>query len=205
MRKRNRKSYFKKPYVIFFIAFTMILCLLCKEINRRTSIPYASQVLTLGILLSFFSKKSFVGKMVNCILSVEGETILYIFIPILIFEQGFNSDLFLFRRNLKGILLLALPVVGACSILFGVNLWILGFGAKISFMGLLVIGAILGSTDPIAVGALLREMGTPEKVNMIIEGESLLNDGVSLVFVQVFQQIYLGKNASFFGVIFNFF
>lgn len=49
-----------------------------------------------------------------------------------------------------------------------------------------MIGAILGSTDPIAVGALLKELGTSTKMNMIIEGESLLNDGASFVLVAVF-------------------
>lgn len=66
-----------------------------------------------------------------------------------------------------------------------------------------MIGAILGSTDPIAVGALLKELGTSTKMNMIIEGESLLNDGASFVLVAVFWKIYEGKTSSVFSVIWN--
>ena len=82
--------------------------------------------------------------------------------------------------------------------MFGITLFMLGFGASIPFSGLLIIGSILGSTDPIAVSALLKELGTPEKINMIIEGESLLNDGVSLVLFEIFKKYFLGHQLSLF-------
>lgn len=97
----------------------------------------------------------------------------------MIFEAGYNSNLFMFKRNLKSILLLAFPGVLLCTIFFALILYFLDF--NVPFTGLLVISSILGSTDPIAVSALLGELGTPHKLNMLLEGESLLNDGVSLV------------------------
>lgn len=50
----------------------------------------------------------------------------------------------------------------------------------------LTIGAILAATDPVAVVALLKEMGTSIKFNILLEGESLLNDGTATVFFFVF-------------------
>ena len=50
----------------------------------------------------------------------------------------------------------------------------------------LTIGAILAATDPVAVVALLKELGTPLKFNILLEGESLLNDGTATVFFFVF-------------------
>lgn len=66
----------------------------------------------------------------------------------------------------------------------------LGFGGGVGIYGLLMIGSLLGSTDPVAVNALLKELGTPVRLNMILEGESLLNDGVSLVLAFAFKKFY---------------
>lgn len=50
----------------------------------------------------------------------------------------------------------------------------------------LVIGSILSATDPVAVVALLKELGTPITFNVLLEGESLFNDGTGTVFFVVF-------------------
>jgi len=44
------------------------------------------------------------------------------------------------------------------------------------------MGAILCATDPVAVVALLKELGASVTFNTLIEGESLLNDGTAMVF-----------------------
>jgi NhaP-type Na+/H+ or K+/H+ antiporter len=41
----------------------------------------------------------------------------------------------------------------------------------------LTFGGLLSATDPVAVVALLKELGASKKLNTIIEGESLMNDG----------------------------
>lgn len=49
-----------------------------------------------------------------------------------------------------------------------------------------VLGSILATTDPIAVVALLKELGAPLHLECLIEFESLFNDGVGVVFFTVF-------------------
>ena len=73
------------------------------------------------------------------------------------------------------------------------SLYVVGLGELIPLPGLFVIAAILSSTDPIAVGALLKELDAPHKLHMIIEGESLINDGTSIVCFQVLVEIYKGS------------
>lgn len=41
----------------------------------------------------------------------------------------------------------------------------------------MLLGGLLSATDPVAVVALLKELGASKKLNTIIEGESLMNDG----------------------------
>lgn len=50
----------------------------------------------------------------------------------------------------------------------------------------LTIGSIIAATDPVAVISLLKEVGTPLRFNMILEGESLVNDGTGTVFFLIF-------------------
>lgn len=58
----------------------------------------------------------------------------------------------------------------------------------------MTIGSILSATDPVAVVALLNELGTSVNFNMLLEGESLLNDGTGTVFFFVFLGWYeVGK------------
>ena len=44
-----------------------------------------------------------------------------------------------------------------------------------------MFGAIVSATDPVAVVALLKELGVSSDVSTLIEGESLLNDGTAMV------------------------
>ena len=46
----------------------------------------------------------------------------------------------------------------------------------------LVFGAIISATDPIAVVAMFRNLGVPKRLSVLLEGESLLNDGTAIVF-----------------------
>ena len=48
-----------------------------------------------------------------------------------------------------------------------------------------VLGAVLASTDPIAVGALARRLQLPPRLLALVQGESLLNDATSLVLFRV--------------------
>jgi NhaP-type Na+/H+ or K+/H+ antiporter len=68
----------------------------------------------------------------------------------------------------------------------------------------LTFGAIVCATDPVAVVALLKELGTPLKFNVLLEGESLLNDGTAMVFYIVFSSIYKAQGITFFGAILKF-
>ena len=51
----------------------------------------------------------------------------------------------------------------------------------------LLFGAIISATDPVAVVALLKELGVSKRISTLIEGESLFNDGTALVLFLVLQ------------------
>lgn len=61
-----------------------------------------------------------------------------------------------------------------------------------SFNAALLYGAIVSATDPVAVVALLKELGAPKQLSTLIEGESLLNDGTAMVVFAVLVLIVRG-------------
>ena len=58
-----------------------------------------------------------------------------------------------------------------------------------------MIGAMLSATDPVAVVALMKELGASSRLSTLIEGESLLNDGTSIVIFNVFKDAVTGEGA----------
>ena len=85
------------------------------------------------------------------------------------------------------ILLLAGPGVlwGAVIIAF-IFKNILGYGDDLSWTEALALGCVLSATDPVAVVALLKDLGASVRFNTLVEGESLCNDGTAMVFFMLF-------------------
>lgn len=109
-----------------------------------------------------------------------------IFLPGLVFEAAFHIDFQEFWRNRATIASLAVPGVFASIILTVAVLTPAirtmsgehGFG----WQEALVFGALIAATDPIAVIAIFRTLGVPRRLSVLLEGESLLNDGTGIVF-----------------------
>lgn len=74
----------------------------------------------------------------------------------------------------------ALAVVGLIlsTILVGFGMH---WGLSIAIIPALLFGALISATDPVAVVALFKEVGAPKRLNLLVEGESLFNDGTAIV------------------------
>lgn len=59
-------------------------------------------------------------------------------------------------------------------------------------MSCCLFGAIISATDPVAVVALLKELGVDTKISTLIEGESLLNDGTAYVIFVILLKVVSG-------------
>ncbi|MEP5763886.1 MAG: cation:proton antiporter [Halieaceae bacterium] len=106
------------------------------------------------------------------------ELVLFVFLPTLVFESAHNLSVRRLQENILPVLILAVPgllistaVIGGIFYLFGV----------FDLIVCLLLGAILSATDPVAVISLFKQLGVPERLNVLVEGESLLNDATSLV------------------------
>lgn len=136
---------------------------------RRLRIPYTVALVIVGLLITFQSSLKF---------ELTPELILALFVPPLVFEAAFHLNLLELRRNLPAILLLAVPGVILTAFIVG---GMLVFGIKLSLPIALVFGSLIAATDPVSVVALFRTLGVPKRLSVLIEGESLFNDGTAIV------------------------
>ena len=144
---------------------------------QRLKVPYTVALVVAGLLLGVF----------NLIQPPHlTRELLYNFIlPALLFEASFHLDLRDFWKNRLAIPMLAVPGVLATILLTAVILAsfarALPFAQGFTFAVGLVFGAVVAATDPIAVVSLFRTLGAPKRLRVLVDGESLLNDGTSLV------------------------
>ena len=107
-----------------------------------------------------------------------GPALLFVFLPALVFEAAWNVDLPALRRRWIPIAMMAVPGVLVTALFVAGGLSLAG---QIPFVPALLLGAILGATDPIAVIAVFRRLSVPTDLATIVEGESLFNDGAAIV------------------------
>jgi len=104
-----------------------------------------------------------------------------VFLPGLIFEAAYHLGARQLEQNKRLILGLAFPgVLLAVAVTTGL-LALTPFGPVSSLTGALVFAALISATDPIAVVGLFKSVGAPRRLGVIVEGESLVNDGTSVV------------------------
>ena len=74
------------------------------------------------------------------------------------------------------------PIVIVCTVMTALSMfYVLDYSRVMNFETCLLFGSIASATDPVAVVALLKDLGASQKLATMIEGESLLNDGTAMV------------------------
>jgi monovalent cation/hydrogen antiporter len=96
------------------------------------------------------------------------------------------------RAVWRPVVLLAVGLVLASAVAVAV---VAGAAAPLPASMAFVLGAVLASTDPVAVGALARRISLPARVQALVQAESLFNDGTSLVLFQIAVAMVTGPSA----------
>jgi CPA1 family monovalent cation:H+ antiporter len=125
------------------------------------------------------------------------ELLFAIFLPGLLFEAAYHLEVHELRENAFAIGALAVPgvvVAIALTALFLVTgSALLGGGASVAWKTALIFGGVIAATDPVAVTALFRQVSAPRRLHVLVESESLLNDGTSIVFLTLMLAYFAGE------------
>jgi len=154
------------------IAFVLLLTIaaLVAILIRRIRLPYTVALVIVGLVLALFP--NFIT------LNISSELILAVLVPPLVFE----ATLAIKWRDLRGDLPLVLLLAVGGTLLSTVIVGILVFQfLDIPLLSALAFGALISATDPVAVVAFFKQLGVSRRLSILLEGESLFNDGVAVV------------------------
>lgn len=160
------------------IVFFLVIANFSHFLSKKFDFPYTILLVIIGVFLHAFRNQIiFIHD-----LSLTPGLLFYIFLPLLLFESSFNID---FRRLKKDwTLVSALAIFGVVitSLIIGFTLqYLLNIPIWIS----LIFGAIISSTDPIAVIAIFKETAAPKRLIQLVESESMFNDGTSVMLAKL--------------------
>ena len=146
---------------------------------QRIRIPYTLALVLAGLSLSFINLEALRD------LNLTADLLMLLFLPPLLFEAAYHLPFEDFKKNRVHILFLALAGVILATVLTAAGVFgifsTLNFFPGFNWGHAFLFAAVISATDPISVLALFKEMGAPKRLYQIVEGESLLNDGVAVV------------------------
>jgi NhaP-type Na+/H+ or K+/H+ antiporter len=123
--------------------------------------------------------------------SLSPHMIFYTFLPPLVFCDAMKLNVQLFKLCFGQILLLACPgVLMGTGLTAAFSYYVLpcGWGWPMAF----VFGSILSATDPVACVAIFSSLGVSPRLTMVVEGESLLNDGSAMLIFSLALKVAFG-------------
>ena len=195
---------------IFSIALLITLISLLKPLAERINFPYTVMLAVVGISLGLVIMyggqmgSGLAAEMIHSIsrVSLTSKAIIFIFLPALIFESALSIEVSTLMKNIRPILIMAIVGLLISTIIIGFSLTL---GSTLSLAACLLIGAIASATDPVAVVAIFKSIGAPARLNVLVEGESLFNDGTAIVLFTILSGVLINNNTISFWMGLGFF
>jgi Na+/H+ antiporter len=156
--------------IVLLFAVVAILAVLAHKIT----LPYPLVLVIGGLGLSFVPRLPEVN--------LDPKVVFYFILPALLYPAGLFTSWRDFRRNLRPILLLAIGLVLVTTLAVA---WVAhSIVPALPWAAAFALGAIVSPPDAVAASAIIRRLGVPHRIQVILEGESLVNDATALVALQ---------------------
>ncbi|NUQ18524.1 MAG: sodium:proton antiporter [Sphingomonas sp.] len=166
------------------IGLLLLVACLIAMISRRVGLPYSVGLVAAGLLIALIPEAPE--------FTLSRDLIFNILLPPLVFEAAMQLPWKDFRRELPVTITLALIGVALAALVVaaGLHYWL-----QWSWIGAGLFAVLIAATDPVAVIAAFKEMKADRRLCMLVESESLLNDGVVAVAFAVLAAIAAGASA----------
>src|SRR5450432_699577 len=176
-------------HTIEIAEFLLLIAAIVGVLARRLRIPYSVGLVLAGIVLAFVPYSS--G------LPLTRELIFDTLLPPLVFEAAFQLPWKPLRSDLAVILLLATVGVLLAAAFTTVGMH---YAAGWPWLAALVFGVLIAATDPVSVIAAFKECGIHGRLRILMEAESLFNDGTAAVAFGIAVALALGQHSSAFEI-----
>jgi CPA1 family monovalent cation:H+ antiporter len=166
-----------------FLILLLVAASIIAVAAKRLRIPYTVALVAGGLLFSLL-RLPFLSPLQPSLRPnwLTPDVILILFLPALVFEGSVKIDRRDLLRDASPLLLLANVGVLLATLITGYLVhWALGLPLLVA----LLFGAIISATDPISVLAIFKGLRMSKRLSVIIEGESLMNDGTAVVLFQI--------------------
>lgn len=182
--------------IILSLLTLLFLSILAHIAAPKMRLPYSVLLVAVGFLLIPLSKVPVFSYITS--FHLTSDILFFIFLPILIFESAYNMNIRRIGENIGTISALAIVglLVSAFFVAFAGYWGLKAIGFEAPFMVVLLFGALISATDPVAILALFKDFGAPRRLALIFEGESLFNDATALaLFLIVLESASAGFQA----------
>ena len=192
--------------ILIFVIAALLTGAAARYFLRGLRLPYTVILLLLGLGVGYLPKLYDLQSVAPSLLTtlhlvadINPHLILFLFLPTLIFESAFGMEVHLFKRMLSQILTLAIPGMLLCTLATAaLSLYLVPW--QWSWLIALMFGALISATDPVAVVALLKEVSSRKRLETLIEGESLINDGTAIVVFTLFYSLAVSSQEPSIGI-----
>jgi CPA1 family monovalent cation:H+ antiporter len=168
------------PHAVGFFVGMLLVALLVEPLARRLHIPFSAVLVVCG----FLGAETLVAAGIDTGLRWHHfhDLVLFVLLPVIIFESALALDARQLRANLVMVLVLALPVTLVSAAVTAALVYAgIAHPTGFPWMAALLTGILLSATDPVAVLDLFQRLGAPRRLSLLVEGESLFNDGLVIV------------------------
>ncbi len=162
------------PGIVEALVLLLVVAGVVALVTRRIGMPYTIGLVVVGVAAGLVVRLGAV--------SLSTDLVFYVFLPLLLFEAGFNLEARRLAQDWRRVLVLAVPGVLVAFALTAVGVRYLG---GVTWAVAALFGALIAATDPVSVVTLFRRLGVPERLTTMIDAESLFNDGTAAVLFAV--------------------
>jgi CPA1 family monovalent cation:H+ antiporter len=168
-----------------YIGLLLLSCVVAIVSKMVTHLPYTIFLTLVGLFIGVLG----IGPEIEET-GFGHDLIFFVFLPPLLFQGAFHMNLNSLLEQFWPIVCFAVPGVIVSTLLVGgVVGWLGGIS---SMMVAILFGALISPTDPVSVLSLFKEVGAPEDLKTIVEGESLFNDATGVVLFTILLKALVG-------------
>ncbi|BFF96113.1 sodium/hydrogen exchanger 8 [Drosophila madeirensis] len=173
---------------LFFVICVIMLGILLIHLMLQTGFQYLPE----SIVVVFLG--AFIGLSLNVMSGQTGSWkreevfspmgFFLVLLPPIIFESGYNLHKGNFFQNIGSILVFAIFGTTISALVIGAGIYLLGLAEvafRLSFSESFAFGSLISAVDPVATVAIFHALDVDPILNMLVFGESILNDAISIV------------------------